>query len=103
MLSFRYLHRFDDELNAINDKTNLNTKRRNQHFSRESVIKITLENEMKNFNAGGIELPDLCDPEHFELLKNWDGDAHSIQHLKIKFISKSNLNKLKEDHQMKVE
>lgn len=87
----------------MNVKTNINNKRRVQQFSRESVIKITLENEKKNFNGGGIEMPDLCDPEHFELLKNWNGDAHSIQHLKIKFISKSYLNKLKEDHQMKVE
>lgn len=58
---------------------------------------------MKNFNAGGIEMPDLCDAEHFALLKNWDGNSHSIQHLKMKFVSKSYLNKLKEEQQMKVD
>lgn len=102
-ITFRFFHRFDDELEQYKKKTQINAKRRNQHSSRESVIKICLEKDIKNFNAGGIELPDLCDPEHFELFKKWDGSAHSIQHLKIKFISKNYLKKLKEDQQMNVD
>lgn len=57
---------------------------------------MTLEKDMKNFNAGGMELVDLTDPVMFEKLKNWDGNSHNIQHLELKFISKKYLNQLKE-------
>lgn len=92
---FRYFHRFDDELEQINLKTQINSKRRNQHSSRESIIKISLEKDINNFKAGGIELPDLCDEVQFKAFKNWDGNSHNIQHLIVKFISKSSLDKLK--------
>lgn len=95
--TFRYFHRFDDELEQISLKTQINKKRSNQHSSRESIIKLNLEKDISNFNAGGIELPDLCDAVAFEKLKNWDGNSHNIQHIAIKFISKSYLDKLKQD------
>ncbi|CRK91667.1 CLUMA_CG005317, isoform A [Clunio marinus] len=90
-----YFHRFDDELEQIQLKTQINSRRRNQHSSRESIIKITLEKDINNFKAGGMELLDLCDPIQFKALKDWDGNAHNIQHLKMKFISKSYLDQLK--------
>lgn len=56
---------------------------------------MNLENEIKNFNAGGIELPDLTDKVHFQKFKNWNGNSHDIQHLDFKYISKKYLNSLK--------
>jgi hypothetical protein len=104
-ICFRYFHRFDDELEQIALKTQINSKRSNQHSSRESIIKITLEKDINNFKAGGIELPDLCDQEAFEAFKNWDGDSHKIQHLQkyTKFISKSYLDKLAEERGMAID
>lgn len=58
---------------------------------------------MNNFKAGGIELPDLCDPIVFKAFKNWDGNSHNIQHLEIKFISKSYLDKIAQGNQMKID
>ena len=59
---------------------------------------------MNNFNAGGgIELPDLCDPIAFQKFKSWDGNSYNIQHLDVKFISKSYLGKVNEETNMKVE
>lgn len=89
-------------------KSQINSKRGNQHASRESIIKINLEKDIANFKAGGIELPDLCDEIPFRKFKNWDGNSHNIQHLEIKFISKSYLDDLKQQQQtneteMKVE
>lgn len=56
---------------------------------------MTLEKDIKNINAGGIELPNLCDPVDFKKFIEWDGSALSIQHIKLSFISKSFLEKLK--------
>lgn len=92
-----YFHRFDDELEQISLKIQVNKKhRQNQHSNREGVIKFNLENDIKNFNGGGgILLPDLTDKVHYEKFKKWDGNAHNIQHLDMKYISKKYLNNLK--------
>lgn len=88
----RYFHRFDDELEQIKIKQSIGKKRNNAHASREAVIKITLENEMENFNkGGGLKLPNLCDTEEYKHFVEWDGDSSKIQHLKMKFISKVKL------------
>ncbi|KAL7021182.1 hypothetical protein ACKWTF_011788 [Chironomus riparius] len=92
----KYFHRFDDELEQIKLKTQVNKKRQNQHANRESIIKMSLDKDMKNFSAGGIELVDLTDPVNFEKFKNWDGNSHNIQHMELKFISKKYLKQLKE-------
>ncbi|CAO1421884.1 unnamed protein product [Diamesa hyperborea] len=90
-----YFTRFDDEMEQIDLKRQINSKRGNQHASRESIIKMNLEQETKNFAAGGIELPDLCDPVAFKKFKEWNGNSHSIQHLDVRFISRRYLNELK--------
>lgn len=81
----------------------INSKRSNQHSSRESVIKLTLEKDMNNFKAGGIELPDLCNPVVFKAFKSWDGNAHNIQHLVVKYISKSYLDGIAKEKQMNID
>uniref|UniRef100_A0A336LRC8 CSON013017 protein n=1 Tax=Culicoides sonorensis TaxID=179676 RepID=A0A336LRC8_CULSO len=95
-----YLARFDEELEQINIKHTLNKKRSNQHASRESVIKITLEKEVSDFNGGGLELPNLCDPVEFKHFQDWDGDASKIQHLKLHFVSKKWLESLNKEDKM---
>jgi translation machinery-associated protein 16 len=87
-----YLQRFDEELEQINIKRAINPKRQN-NVSRESVIKITLEKDVNDFNGGGIELPNLCDPVEFKAFQDWDGDSSQIHNLKLMFISKKLLQK----------
>lgn len=91
-----YLARFDEELEQINIKQSINKKRGNQHASRESVIKITLEKEVGDFNGGGLELPNLCDPVEFKQFLDWNGEASKIQHLKMHFVSRKWLENLNE-------
>uniref|UniRef100_A0A182TPG3 AB hydrolase-1 domain-containing protein n=1 Tax=Anopheles melas TaxID=34690 RepID=A0A182TPG3_9DIPT len=87
-----YLQRFDQELEQIKIVQSIGKHRATQHAAREAVIKTTIETEKLNFNAGGgIELPDLCDAINFKLFQEWDGSAASIQHLKLKFISRKAL------------
>jgi hypothetical protein len=64
---------------------------------------MTLENDVKNFNSGGIELVDLTDPIAYEKFINWNGNSYDIQHLPIKYISKSYLDNLKSKNEMNVE
>ena len=64
---------------------------------------MNLDNEIKNFNAGGILLPDLTDKIHFKKLKNWDGNSHNVQHLDIKYISRKYLNELKSQNNVDVD
>lgn len=86
-----YLNRFSDELEQITIKQGIGKVRATAHASRESAIKMTLEKEVGDFNGGGLELPDLCDPEEFKKFKEWDGDASKVQHIKLKYISKASL------------
>uniref|UniRef100_A0A182SBI5 AB hydrolase-1 domain-containing protein n=1 Tax=Anopheles maculatus TaxID=74869 RepID=A0A182SBI5_9DIPT len=87
-----YLQRFDKELEQIKIVQSIGKHRATQHAAREAAIKTTIETEKLNFNSGGgIELPDLCDATNFKLFQEWDGSAASIQHLKLKFVSRKSL------------
>lgn len=50
----RYLKRFDDEVEQINLKQSISKNRGNQHASRLSIIKMTLERENAEYIGGGI-------------------------------------------------
>ncbi|KAL1404417.1 hypothetical protein pipiens_018898 [Culex pipiens pipiens] len=95
-----YLARFNEELEQIKLVQSINKQRNNQHASRESSIKMTLEKEVHDFNGGGLELPDLCDKQEFQKFQQWDGSSQSIQHLKMHFISRKRLQLLNKDSQV---
>ncbi|XP_055547333.1 translation machinery-associated protein 16 homolog [Wyeomyia smithii] len=82
-----YLSRFNEELEQIKLVQSINKQRNNQHASREAAIRITLEKEVGDFNGGGLELPNLCNEEEFRQFQQWNGNAQTIQHLKLHFIS----------------
>lgn len=84
----KYLHRFDEEIEQIKLKQSISKNRSHQHFSRESAIKMTLDKEISDFNGGGLPLLDLTDPVQFKTFKEWNGNAMSLQHLKMELISK---------------
>ncbi|XP_055638419.1 translation machinery-associated protein 16 homolog [Toxorhynchites rutilus septentrionalis] len=92
-----YLIRFDEELEQIKLVQSISKQRNNQHASREASIKMTLEKETNDFNGGGLELPNLCHKVEFRKFQNWDGDAQTIQHLKLHFISRKSLETAKKD------
>ncbi|XP_065084906.1 translation machinery-associated protein 16 homolog [Ochlerotatus camptorhynchus] len=86
-----YLARFEEELEQIKLVQSISKQRNNQHASREATIKITLEKELENFNGGGLELPNLSDALEFKKFQQWDGNAQTVQHLKLHFISRKQL------------
>lgn len=83
-----YLSRFDEEMEQIKLKQSISKGRSHQHFSRESSIKMTLEKEQSDYNGGGIQFMDLTDQAQFRMFKEWNGNALSLQHLKLDLISK---------------
>lgn len=87
----QYFHRFDEELEQIKLKQSISKNRSNQHISRETVIKMTLEREVGDFNGGGFQLMDLTDAVQFRAFKDWNGNALSLQHLKMSLVSKKHL------------
>ncbi|XP_062138572.1 translation machinery-associated protein 16 homolog [Drosophila sulfurigaster albostrigata] len=91
-----YLKRFDEELEQIALKQSIGKHRANQHAARQDVIKITLERERNEYQSGGMEMLNLCDPLKFKMLFDWDGSALSVQHLKLDLVSFNMLQRLKE-------
>lgn len=53
-LLVRYLKRFDDEIEQIGLKQSISKNRSNQHASRLSILKMTLERESAEYNGAGI-------------------------------------------------
>ncbi|XP_050329835.1 translation machinery-associated protein 16 homolog [Bactrocera neohumeralis] len=90
-----YLKRFDEELEQIALKQSISKNRSKQHAAREDVIKITLERERNEYQSGGMELLNLCDPVKFKSLMDWDGSALNVQHLKLDLVSHKMLQRLK--------
>ncbi|KAH8420638.1 hypothetical protein KR009_012425, partial [Drosophila setifemur] len=91
-----YFTRFDEELEQINLKQSIGKHRANQHAARKDVITITLEKEQNEYRTGGLELINICDPLKLKMLRDWDGSALSVQHLKLDLISHNMLERLKE-------
>lgn len=60
ILVYRYLKRFDEEVEQINLKQSISKNRGNQHASRLSIIKMTLERETAEYNGGGIGKGCFC-------------------------------------------
>ncbi|XP_016924267.1 translation machinery-associated protein 16 homolog [Drosophila suzukii] len=90
-----YFTRFDEELEQINLKQSIGKHRANQHAARKDVITMTLEKERNEYRTGGLELVNLCDPLKFKMLRDWDGSALSVQHLKLDLVSHNMLQRLK--------
>lgn len=86
-----YISRFDEELNQIQIKHSIGNRKNRQHGNREDIIKLTIKNELEEFNTCGFEMPDLLNKSQFELLKTWNGELKYIQKFKLKRFSKSYL------------
>lgn len=54
ILFFRYLARFNDELEQIRIKHSVGNRKNRQHASREDIINMTIQRETEEFNTCGI-------------------------------------------------
>ena len=54
MSLFRYLHRFDQELEKINEQNNIKGRQGRAHASREDALKTIIERERELYDTCGI-------------------------------------------------
>ncbi|KAK3523291.1 hypothetical protein QTP86_028517 [Hemibagrus guttatus] len=89
----RYLHRFDSELEQIELANNIKGRQGRQHFSRETVIKQTMERERAQYEGRGFEIPDIINSKHLKTFREWDGDLKKLPNVKMRNVSAKGLEK----------
>ncbi|KAK3507510.1 hypothetical protein QTP70_027444 [Hemibagrus guttatus] len=89
----RYLHRFDSELEQIELANNIKGRQGRQHFSRETVIKQTMERERAQYEGRGFEIPDIINSKHLKTFREWDGDLKKLPNVKMRNVSAKGLKK----------
>ncbi|XP_064441297.1 translation machinery-associated protein 16 isoform X4 [Mirounga angustirostris] len=58
-LTERYLNRFSSELEQIELHNSIRDRQGRRHYSRETVIKQTMERERQQYEGYGLEIPDI--------------------------------------------
>jgi len=86
-----YLSRFNDELELIRSKSYSNNRR---HAGREDEIRHMIEDETRQYNGCGIEVPDLLQEEHLEKLREWNGELRFLNNLPLTRFSRSQLSQM---------
>ncbi|XP_065284718.1 translation machinery-associated protein 16 [Dermacentor albipictus] len=90
----KYFRRFDGELEHVDSIERIRGTV-TQFKGRLDAIKITLENEIRNYNSCGIEAPDLLSPDVFKLFMEWDGKCvEYLPKIDMRTISKAMLERL---------
>ncbi|XP_036618301.1 translation machinery-associated protein 16 [Trichosurus vulpecula] len=79
-----YLHRFDSELEQIELQNSIKGRQGRRHFSRETVIKQTVERERKLYEGYGIEIPDIVNAKNLRTFREWDGDLKKLPNIKMR-------------------
>jgi len=81
LLVEKYLNRFDHELSIIKGR---HKNKNNRRFaSREDIIRHTMEREKEEYNAAGIEVPNILETDQLLYLRTWDGDIRYLPNFKI--------------------
>ncbi|CAH3152570.1 unnamed protein product [Porites evermanni] len=98
----RYLHRFDQELEQINEQNSMKGRQGRVHASREDALKNIIERERELYNANGIELPDLTSSKTLSQFRDWDCDVASLKLMKMRKFNSSLLNKKQDTKSMNI-
>ncbi|XP_027030133.2 translation machinery-associated protein 16 [Tachysurus fulvidraco] len=98
----RYLHRFDSELEQIELANSIKGRQGRLHFSRETVIKQTMERERAQYEESGFEIPDIINSKHLKTFREWNGELKKLPNIKMRKVSPKGLEKkhtaVKETH-----
>ncbi|KAM9449539.1 translation machinery-associated protein 16 [Clarias gariepinus] len=89
----RYLHRFDAELDQIELANSIKGRQGRLHFSREAIIKQTMERERAQYEGNGFEIPDIINSKHLKTFREWNGDLKKLPNIKMRKVSAKGLEK----------
>lgn len=92
----RYLHRFDEELQEINEQNSIKGRQGRAHASREDTLRNLIERERELYNTCGIELPDLTSAKVLAQFGEWNCDVASLKLIKMRKFKSSALEKKQE-------
>lgn len=90
-LTSQYMERFDDQLEQISIVKSVGNRQSKQHASRETAINITKERENYEFDAVGMEVPDLINGKALDYFKNWTGEIRYLQNIKLRKSKRSDI------------
>ncbi|XP_030048538.1 translation machinery-associated protein 16 [Microcaecilia unicolor] len=93
----RYLHRFDGELEQIELHNSIKGRQGRQHFSRETVIRQTIERERLLYEGPGIEIPDLLNAKHLQVFREWNSDLKKLPNIKMRKLTARSSVRVKEE------
>ncbi|XP_016046892.1 translation machinery-associated protein 16 [Erinaceus europaeus] len=80
----RYLNRFSSELEQIDLHNSIKDRQGRRHFSREIVIKQTMERERQQYEGYGLEIPDIINAVNLKTFREWDFDLKKLPNIKMR-------------------
>lgn len=80
----RYLNRFSSELEQIELHNSIKDRQGRRHFSRETVIKQTMERERQQYEGYGLEIPDILNANNLKIFREWDFDLKKLPNIKMR-------------------
>ncbi|XP_027782935.1 translation machinery-associated protein 16 [Marmota flaviventris] len=80
----RYLNRFSSELEQIELHNSIKDRQGRRHFSRETVIKQTMERERQQYEGYGLEIPDILNASNLKIFREWDFDLKKLPNIKMR-------------------
>ncbi|XP_006872583.1 PREDICTED: translation machinery-associated protein 16 [Chrysochloris asiatica] len=81
-----YINRFSSELEQIELHNSIKDRQGRRHYSRETVIKQTMERERQQYEGYGLEIPDIVDAGNLRTFREWDFNLKKLPNIKMRKI-----------------
>nr|XP_020761517.1 translation machinery-associated protein 16 isoform X2 [Odocoileus virginianus texanus] len=85
----RYLNRFSSELEQTELWNSFEDRQGRRHCSREAAIRQTLERERRQYQAHGLEIPDILNADNLKTFREWDFDLKKLPNIKMRKVCAS--------------
>ncbi|EHB15082.1 hypothetical protein GW7_14929 [Heterocephalus glaber] len=80
----KYLKQFSSELEQIELHNSIKDKQGRCHQAREMVIKQTMEPEGQQYEAYGLEIPDILHASSLKTFREWDLELKKLPNIKMR-------------------
>ncbi|CAL1268332.1 unnamed protein product [Larinioides sclopetarius] len=77
-LILRYLQRFSEEEKKMKEVQSMKGRHNQNRMSVEYKMQFTVEQEKRDYETCGFEVPNLTTTKSFEYFKNWDKDVRFL-------------------------
>ncbi|GFQ78594.1 uncharacterized protein TNCT_21671, partial [Trichonephila clavata] len=84
----KYFERFSEEEEKIKEVGNIKGRHIQNRISQDYKIKFSVEQEKRNYETCGIEIPKLTQKESFDFFKEWNKDPRFLSKIDLVVVSK---------------